>query len=517
MAAVLALALVAPLSDPPAAAQPIESGFPAEIDPYQSREPQTACDPSPKPGVVDFANLLLASYPSSGSSGISRDCDVRGPSEHKEGRAFDWAVSVSNPKQRAAAENALAALLATDEHGNEHAYFRRFGLMYIIWNGRIFSSSYPEAGWRRYACNPAASYDDCHTRHVHFSFSRAGAQRQTSWWTVGPPAQGGAAGSAQQPASGKPAETTVERIAGEHVTDTAVALSERAFPDDGSAEQVFVAATAAPHDAIVASGMAGALHGSVLLTAGDDEVERPVHREILRLLGDERRARVTFVGDAEALPEALLDAYRERYRVRRVAGADHVATARLAADEIAGRSHQRSAVIVGIDGVLDALPMIAVAAANDWPVLFSERDALPPATRGFLAAYGISDVHVAGPDSAVSQAVVDELGDDLGRTVERHASGDRYRTAVQVAERFFALPASYAVASGEAWHDAVVGAAYAGERRHAPVLLTDGTRLDREVRQYIGRSRSPGATGVIIGGEAVVAPKVADQLRTRLE
>src|SRR5690606_26788304 len=123
--------LVAVDASPAAAAagEPIQSGFPAEIDPYQPREPQRVCDPRPKPGVVDFANLLLSSYPASGSSGISRACGVRGPGEHKEGRAFDWAVSASNPEQRAAAEDALNALLATDEHGNRHAYFRRFGLM----------------------------------------------------------------------------------------------------------------------------------------------------------------------------------------------------------------------------------------------------------------------------------------------------------------------------------------------------------------------------------------------------
>ena len=180
---VVTAALLVSVQRPALADPPIESGFPAAVDPYQPREPQTVCDPMPKPGVVDFANLLLKSYPASGSSGISRDCGVRGTSEHKEGRAFDWAVSVSNPEQRAAAENALGALLATDEHGNRHAYFRRFGLMYIIWNRQIFSASYPEAGWRPYACNPNASYDSCHVGHVHFSFSRAGAQRRTSWWT----------------------------------------------------------------------------------------------------------------------------------------------------------------------------------------------------------------------------------------------------------------------------------------------------------------------------------------------
>jgi hypothetical protein len=54
---------------------------------------------------------------------------------------------------------------------------RRLGVMYIIWNGRIWGSYRAAEGWRSYGgANP-------HTDHVHFSFSRAGALKQTSYWT----------------------------------------------------------------------------------------------------------------------------------------------------------------------------------------------------------------------------------------------------------------------------------------------------------------------------------------------
>ena len=89
----------------------------ADLAPYQ---PQTTCSPRPKPGVVGFQRIVLASFPATGSAGISRACSIGGRSEHKEGRAWDWAVTVSNP-------------------------------------------------------NP-------HTDHVHFSFSWAGARKQTSYW-----------------------------------------------------------------------------------------------------------------------------------------------------------------------------------------------------------------------------------------------------------------------------------------------------------------------------------------------
>jgi hypothetical protein len=73
--------------------------------------------------VVGFRDLVLASFPNTPSFGISRDCSIGGRSEHKEGRA----------------------------------------------------SYRAEEGWRPYVgTNP-------HTDHIHFSFSWAGARKQTSY------------------------------------------------------------------------------------------------------------------------------------------------------------------------------------------------------------------------------------------------------------------------------------------------------------------------------------------------
>ena len=497
----LSVLLTTAATDPPSA---VTTGFPADIDPYQPYEPQMVCDPAPKPGVVDFAEVLLRTYPVSGWSGISRNCGVRGRSEHKEGRAFDWAVSATNPEQRAAAESALGALLATDEHGNAHALFRRLGLMYIIWNQQTFSVRDPEAGWRPYRCNPAAAFDDCHMRHVHFSFSPAGAQRKTTWWTAAPQ-------------STAPQTAAVERIAGALKTDTAIAVSRRAFPTAGSAEQVFLADSGSPHNAMVAAVLAGAFHGSVVLTDGSADVRAHLRAEVARLLGDRPRHQVVAVGESDVLPDTLLDDYRDRYTVRRIGGADLYATASSAAELIEDHGQQKTAVVIGESEFADALPMVAVAAANSWPVLFTPSDELHGDTRRFLLDRNIERVHIAGPSSSVSDAVAGQIAALPDMTVERHSGADQYETAVVVAERFFSLPSGYAVASGVDWADAVVGAGYAGQRRHAPVLLTDGDTLPEVAADYITRSRSPDSAGLIFGGTAVVDSAIERQLRQLLQ
>lgn len=160
-------ALAAPLTRSPLVA--IEA-----LAPYQG---QSTCDPVARRGVTAFRNLVLASYPGTGDSGIARACAVGGASEHKEGRAWDWRVNAADPVQLAQAEDLLAWLTAPDALGSTAAMARRLGIMYVIWNGRIWKSYQAARGWQPYV-GPSE-----HTDHVHLSFSWAGAYAATSYWS----------------------------------------------------------------------------------------------------------------------------------------------------------------------------------------------------------------------------------------------------------------------------------------------------------------------------------------------
>lgn len=174
LALLVALVVLAPVA---ATAVPIEG-----LAPY---EPQTNCSPDAKPGTTKLSVWLQAHYPGSGSLGISRSCQDGGVSEHKEGRAFDWAVSVYSVRDRAYVADFIALLLATDAEGNTDALARRMGIMYFIWNDQIYSSYY---GFRARPYTSCAVLSTCsdtrrHRNHVHISLSRAGGNGTTSWYT----------------------------------------------------------------------------------------------------------------------------------------------------------------------------------------------------------------------------------------------------------------------------------------------------------------------------------------------
>lgn len=158
---------------PGSAQEPPARTFSKPIEGYASYVGQSTCSASAKPGVSAFVNLILKTYPCTGTYGIVRACNVGGTSEHKEGRAWDWKLNYPHP----AADALIQWLLATDAQGNKHAMIRRIGIMYMIWNRKIWKSYQASKGWQAYTgSNP-------HTDHVHFSFSWDGANQKTSFWS----------------------------------------------------------------------------------------------------------------------------------------------------------------------------------------------------------------------------------------------------------------------------------------------------------------------------------------------
>lgn len=173
-------AVVAVLVPSAAAAPPPSPVFGAAIDPYASYQGQTTCATSPTPGAVALRDMVRAAYPGIGSSGpLLRSCGSGGTSEHKDGRAWDWMVDARVPAEKAAADELLAWLTAPDEHGNAHARLRRMGIMYMIYDGKVFKAYQAAKGWQPYTgSNP-------HVDHVHFSLGWPGARQQTTWWGYG--------------------------------------------------------------------------------------------------------------------------------------------------------------------------------------------------------------------------------------------------------------------------------------------------------------------------------------------
>ena len=149
--------------------------------------PSVSCDMVVKPGTASLAVLLTTTYPGTSAGTVRMCASDGGVSEHYDGRAVDWMTTVRTPDGLARGNTLTSWLIAADAQGNGFANVRRLGIMYIIWNNRIWGAYSPSDGWRPYstcAAHPETSWDtSCHRDHVHLSLTWEGAMRRTSYWT----------------------------------------------------------------------------------------------------------------------------------------------------------------------------------------------------------------------------------------------------------------------------------------------------------------------------------------------
>ncbi|WP_374969537.1 peptidoglycan-binding protein [Terrabacter sp. BE26] len=162
------------------------TGLPGGLEALSPYVPATGCDAVNRAGTVKLAKLIQATYHN--AYGLASSCTAATApnSEHFDGRAVDSFFSVRNAAQRAQANALISWLLASDKAGNRYANARRLGVMYLIWDNKIWSSYRSSEGWRPYstcATTPSTAYDTaCHRNHIHFSLSWEGAQGRTSFW-----------------------------------------------------------------------------------------------------------------------------------------------------------------------------------------------------------------------------------------------------------------------------------------------------------------------------------------------
>ncbi|MCW2725703.1 MAG: hypothetical protein JWN35_2624 [Frankiales bacterium] len=148
---------------------------PAAVEGFSPYLPQISCDPTIKPGTDALRTLLLTTYGGRDLSTV-RPCSA-GTTEHQDGRAFDWGLDVTNPADKALADQFLGWLLAPGPDGVAAYNARRLGVMYVIWDSRIWGSYSAAQGWKAYTGS------EPHRDHIHISLSWAGAMKQTSFWT----------------------------------------------------------------------------------------------------------------------------------------------------------------------------------------------------------------------------------------------------------------------------------------------------------------------------------------------
>lgn len=301
------------------------------------------------------------------------------------------------------------------------------------------------------------------------------------------------------------ADLPVRRLAGESRIETAVAVSQDSYPEQGSAGGAVLATATDYPDALAAAPLVAAVDGPLLLTS-PEELSEASAAELERVLPD--GATVHLLGGTSALsPEVADEVTQSGFEVVRLAGEDRAATAAAVASELEASD---TAVVVAGDSFSDGLAASAPAARDGWPILLTEKQTLPASTRKTLGESDVTRVVIVGGTAVVSAEVEAEL-DELVDRVDRVAGADRWATATSVAEAFFETDLSgLAIATGEGFADALAGGPHAA-RRGIPVLLSRGGGLPPTAADLVAAARPDSAH--LYGGRTALEDTVAADVR----
>jgi hypothetical protein len=160
--------------------------------PIEDSEYDTAthCSKKTKPGMTALVDWL-----GENAGGVfwgTYRCEKWGPksaSLHAENRAVDWHLDVDVDADRREAARLIALFLAPDKLGQPQALARRMGVEEIIWDCgywgagmeqfRPYSPCLSKSGKLRRKVDKTIAHRD----HLHIGLTKAGAAKQTSFWT----------------------------------------------------------------------------------------------------------------------------------------------------------------------------------------------------------------------------------------------------------------------------------------------------------------------------------------------
>ncbi|UOQ44265.1 cell wall-binding repeat-containing protein [Halobacillus salinarum] len=284
-----------------------------------------------------------------------------------------------------------------------------------------------------------------------------------------------------------------KRLSGDDRYETAVEISKQGWK---KADTVVIARGDNFADALAGAPLAYKEDAPILLTS-TDRLLTSVREEIQRL----GATHAIILGGENAV--SSYTAYQLEgigLDVERVHGTDRFKTAAYIAARLNGSPEQ--AIVVNGHKFPDALSIAPYAAENGYPILLTEKDHLPAATKNVLRS--VSQTVVAGGEGVVNNDVFKEL--PLGK---RYSGKNRFETSAAIAKNLNNTAETAFVSTGNNFADALAGSVLAAKFDGAS-LLVNNDHVPDSIKEAFD---DLGPTNIyILGGPNAVGENVEKEL-----
>jgi putative cell wall-binding protein len=301
---------------------------------------------------------------------------------------------------------------------------------------------------------------------------------------------------------------SVTRVYGDNRYDTAVAVSQKAYPS-GSVPVVYIATGANFPDALGAAAAAASQKGPLLLVA-PDSVPASVDAELRRLTP----GRIVVVGGTSAINDTVYGELRQRVasetKISRLNGADRYATSRMIAGDAFQNGASAAYIATGAN-FPDALSAGAVAGSKHAPVILVDgaEGSLDSETLDLFTRLGVSTATIVGGPNAIGDAVEVSLRAKV-TNVTRYSGDTRFETSAKLNHASFPNGApTVFLATGYSFPDALAGAAAAGAA-NSPLYVVQTSCVPSAAASDVFFLKAAGVE--LLGGTAALADTVG-QLR----
>lgn len=285
-----------------------------------------------------------------------------------------------------------------------------------------------------------------------------------------------------------------ERLWGDDRIGTSIAISRQGWPYGSST--VYLNGYEDWPDALASIPLAFKDNAPLLLTY-NDTLDSRVQTEINRL----KPAKIILLGGAGVITDEIKKKLQGLYPqalIERIGGADRFETASLLAQRL--RSSRGEAVLASGLDFADALSAAPYAARQGIPILLTNPDDMPDATRDTYNALHIKKTYVIGGTASVSDALYRTLN-----TPSRYGGLDRFGTAAKVNSGLMGSSSiGYFVTNGYGFPDSL-SVAVLSARIGFPLLPVTSTGVPDATRQYMQSLPVQPQQKIAIGGPGVVS------------
>lgn len=286
-----------------------------------------------------------------------------------------------------------------------------------------------------------------------------------------------------------------QRVYGQTRHETAVLVSQQGWH---SANTVVLARGDDFPDALSGAPLAHSLNAPMLLTR-TDRLPAVTRREIQRL----GATNVVILGGPLAISTHVETELRNMgLQIDRINGSTRFDTAKLIADRI-GTQHEE-VIVINVDAFADAMAIAPYAARNRVPILLTNKDSIPTATRSVLN--NANKTILLGGNLVISNSIASQMPN-----VRRFAGNTRYDTSAQIVRELNSSKNNAFLVSGLDFPDGLTGAVLAAANRGDAILLTDRDTLPTVTRNLMSEFNNV----KVIGGPLAISENVVIQILNR--